>query len=257
MVGEISCRDVTTETDFARSPLDDPERRAREDEARQLRYPESHWCERTAAGRRLRTMEVVVTPIPPPDELLPVLADFQARRRLSIDPGGRLRHHADCRGPHRYDHRLIGLQLPDQSFLVEVSFWNLTGDPRVRVLEPEVSRRVYPDHPHFYGEDIVCSIFPPDRTWSWPTHLVTHYLDHVAGWLLCSAVWIAMSQNGKGLWIGYDMTHDGRILLRVVPRSAPCPMCASGRAFGKCCRQRLALMHSRPWYQQIAGGRRK
>jgi hypothetical protein len=246
----ILCRDATTATEFAASPLDDPVRRAQEDGARHLRYPDSEWSERDEKHGRFRTLRAIITPIPPPEELLSVLFDFQAGRRLSLDPGGRLRHHRECRGPHGDPGWLHGLQLADQRFLVEATFWSLTGDPRVRVLEPEVSRRIYPDHPHFYGEDIVCPVFPPDRTWTW-ANPVTAYLNHVAGWLLCSAVWIETSRISKGLWIGQDTTHDGRVLLRIVPRSAPCPTCASGQPFGRCCRPRLARMHAKPWYQPL------
>lgn len=226
------------------SPLDQPERRKREDAARRIWYPTSEWRERTEAGARLETWQVIIEPVPPPDELAAVLADLHRDGYLNVEPGGRLRHDPRCHAAHKLPDPLRDIAIPSAAFLVEAAFHPAPRYPVVRVLDPEVSRRTYPDHPHFYHPDVVCPFFPGDGTWRWSKDLVVDYFDHVAVWLVKSSVWLATrARTGIGTWIGPDVDHDPRFLLRVVDRRDPCP-CASGHPYGRCCqRVHLAIVN--------------
>jgi hypothetical protein len=176
-------------------------------------------------------------PIPPPDELLLVVADL-ARPETSlvqIEPDGRIRHHPRCTGRHElHDDRLARLVLPDAAFLLSAALYGPPQHPRVRVIDPEISARTYRGHPHLYHPDVICPLFPPEKTWSWHTHNLVDYLGHVAVWLLKSLIWIATRDtNGKGLWIGPDVPHDAETLLRLTAPEDPCH-CGSGGKYKKC-----------------------
>jgi hypothetical protein len=117
---------------------------------------------------------------------------------------------------------------------------NLARD-RGADFDPEISARTYRGHPHLYHPDVICPLFPPEKTWSWHTHNLVDYLGHVAVWLLKSQVWMATRDaNGKGLWIGPDVSHDAEMLLRLVAPGDPCH-CGSGRKYKQCHRPHDAV----------------
>lgn len=240
-------------TRFTESPVEFPERRASEDEARRIWYPDSEWGERVEGNRFFRCLRTLITPVPPTEEIFVILADLDRGRDVSVEPRGRLRHRLACQGPHQLRGSLEELTLEDQTFLVEATFYTMTEDPRGRILEPEVSRRIFPSHPHFYDIDIICPVFPPDRSWAWSTHLVTDYLNHVALWLIKSMVW-----RKTKVWIGPHICyHSPDHLLRVVHRSAPCP-CGRGLTYGQCCRSKhITAGNQQPWYRRLHRRTRK
>lgn len=216
---------------------DDPEWWRKGESDRRVWFPTSEWGERVEAGRRVRHLEVVMTPIPPPEELLLVVADLGRPETslVQLEPNGRIRHHPRCAGRHElHDEQLAHLALPDAAFLLSATLYGPPEHPRVRVIDPEISARTYRGHPHLYHPDVICPLFPPEKTWSWHTHNLVDYLGHVAVWLLKSQVWIATRDaNGKGLWVGPNVPHDPETLLRIVAPGDPCP-CGSGRKYRQC-----------------------
>lgn len=219
---------------------DDPEWWGRGEPDRKVWFPTSEWGERAEDQRVVRCLRLVMQPLPPPDELPLVLADLDREETnlVQIEPDGQIRHHPRCGGRHSLrDERLTRLRLSDQAFLLEATLHRPPEHPRVRVLEPVISQRTYPGHPHLYDLEIICPLFPPEKTWSWNTHNLVDYLGHVAVWLLKSRVWIATrDQSGKGIWIGPDVPHDPETLLRIVAPGDPCP-CGSGRKYRQCHRE--------------------
>jgi hypothetical protein len=178
-----------------------------------------------------------MTPIPPRDELPLIVADLRRPETsfVQLEPDGRMRHHPRCAGRHELpDERLAGLVLSDAAFLLSAALYGPPEHPRVRVVEPDISTRTYPGHPHFYRPDVICPLFPPEKTWSWHTHNLVDYLGHVAVWLLKSQIWIATRDaNGKGLWIGPDVPHDAETLLRLTAPDDPCH-CGLGGKYKQC-----------------------
>lgn len=219
------------------SRVDEPGRRAKEDAARRLWYPTSEWGERVEGEQAYRTLLAVIEPVPPVAELPLILADLRRGAIVSLEPGGHIRHDDRCHARHELP---VELQHPeallgDPAFIVEATFYTMKRDPAVRILDPEISLRTHPGHPHFYANGIVCPVFPPDKTWTW-TDSVTDYLDHVSIWLLKTLVWNATARMGTARWLGDDVHEPPDVFLRRVDRNDPCP-CASGEIYRRCCRQ--------------------
>lgn len=219
---------------------DDPDWWTKGEPDQELWFPTSEWRKPDDAECAVRRLELVMTPTPPPEEFHLVIADLgrDETNLVQLEPDGRIRHHPRCPGRHTLqDERLRALILPDRAFLLEAILHLPPQHPRVRVLEPLISQRTYPGHPHFYDLEVICPLFPPEKTWSWDTHNLADYLVHVAVWLLKSQVWIATHEaTGQGIWIGPDVPHDAATLLRLVAPGDPCH-CGSGRKYKQCHRQ--------------------
>jgi hypothetical protein len=197
-----------------------------------------------------------MTPIPPPEELLLIVADLTRPEAslVQVEPDGRIRHDPGCANRHHVgDARLAHLVLPDTASLLNAAIYGPPQHPRVRVIDPEISARSYPGHPHLYHLDVICPLFPPEKTWDWRTHNLTDYLGHVAVWLLKSQIWIATRDaNDKGLWIGPEVPHDAATLLRLTARDDPCH-CGSGKKYRQCHRSHdvLRFMAERPGERRV------
>ncbi len=98
--------------------------------------------------------------------------------------------------------------------------------PKVLVVEPEISHRTFPNHPHLYLDGSVCSFFPPDETWLADRDTVADLIDLTIIWLKSHIGWV---ENGFKKWPWEEAPHD----LSEVKYNAPCP-CGSGIKFKKC-----------------------
>lgn len=214
----------------------DPGRWDREEQEMKMWFPISQWGERVERGRAIRFWEVIVEPVPSAPEVLLVLADLDRGGPVDMNPSGWIRHSQRCRADHKLREGFEGLEIPDTVFLLEAVYQEPPGHPLVRSLDPKVSCLRFPGHPHFYGGEVICPLFPPENTWRWKNHTMTDYLEHVAVWLLKHLVWKAtQDRDGKGIWIGPDVEHSPMYLLWVIRPSDQCH-CGSGKTYRRCCR---------------------
>jgi len=216
--------------------VDDPRRWQREAEEMALWFPMSQWSERVQKGIAVRCWEVIVEPIPLPEELPLILADLDRDGWVEIEPGGRIRHLSRCHAEHVLRPGFEGINLTDEAFLIEMTYREPPAQPQARCLVPNWSKLTLPDHAHFYQDsdgDIICPLFPPDGDWQWWKNTAADYLTYVAVWLLKTKVWLAAKDNlGKEAWIGSWADHSLEAILRVYPEQS-CP-CGSGRKFKQC-----------------------
>lgn len=221
----------------------DQERWDREVREMALWFPVSQWSERNDNRSVVRLWEIIVEPIPPPAELLLVLADLDRDGPIDMELNGKIRHSSRCHADHRSRDELRTIQLEDKAFLIELSYREPPGYPIAICAEPEISKITLPGHKHFYNQDIICPLFPPDETWHWRKNTAADYMVHVAVWLLKTAVWIATKEKcGKGTWIGAEVDHSLSRIIRTDARD-DCP-CGSGRKYRQCCMKRHILMRS-------------
>lgn len=212
-------------------------------------FPMSQWYADSDSGHSNLRWEVIVEPVPPPTETVLVLSDLDRDGVVDIEKGGRLRHRLQCRAQHLPRHQFQDLVLEDRAFLIELAYREPPGHPQVRCIEPRLTASTLPGHPHFYGSEIVCPLFPPDGTWKWTQHTAADYLMHVAVWLLKTTVWeITSDIRGEGTWLGPDVGHSLDRLLRI-QSGAQCA-CGSGNVYRKCCMRKHRAMHARQIYRR-------
>lgn len=123
------------------------------------------------------------------------------------------------------------------------------GIPVVWIVDPEVSRRTHPDHPHLNSNGSACTFFVPDGDYRPLTDPIAILIDLVVDWLQRHVYW-----TDRGLWPGPQAPHDPEGVMGELQGrpSAPC-VCGSGREFELCHgrvyrqgarRQREGLLHS-------------
>ncbi len=236
-----------TVADWTTWRAEQQERWQRDEESRQTWCPASESGERAGPTGPLGYWQAIAEPIPPPDEVTLVIADLDRGGDVEVERHGRVRHHRRCHAAHQLRQELEGVAIPATPFLVDLTLYPPPVHPKARILDPEISLRRFPGHPHFYAPDIVCPIFPPEGTWSWHRHLISDYLDQVAIWLVKSSVWIVThATRGRGIWLGPDAPHDPQTLLRTVRPDDDCP-CAMGQKYKRCCRNKhVAMVNNSP-----------
>ncbi len=209
-------------------------------------YPGATWRERLIGGHSIKIWRVPVEPIPGQKQLPLVLADLSDARSVYFEPGGRIRHSPDCSLREDGHPRLLPrLRVVARRYTVEFEYpparCGEAGPkhPRARVLQPEVSARTFPDHPHLNrtedGSDSwACPIAPHTTDWKWREGATVEYLDQLAIWLLKTAVWLATGLGilGCATWIGPDAPHRPADVL-ASPSDAAC-RCGSGAGYGRC-----------------------
>ena len=201
-------------------------------------------------GHPTKILRVPVTPTPPPEDIGIVLADLRAGRCVGFMPGGRIVHLQGCPiSTNEHDRLLPQLRLPTRRYVVDLTYPRVMTRPAgpvhpvARVVQPEISARTVPLHPHLSytrdGSDSwVCPISPHDTNWHWYPGATTDYLDQVAIWLLKTDVWLL---TGGGIlstatWVGAAASHEPAVVL-TYPPSMPC-RCGSGVEYARCCRPR-------------------
>ena len=138
------------------------------------------------------------------------------------------------------------MKLPSEPFLVDFSFPPVRQGsggqpmhPRIVVLEPEISLKTFPDHPHLSlsgRESFVCAMGAHLTDWNWEsvTTAVLYYLRQTAIWLLNTVVWIATREIGDGRWLSPDASHTALGQLLEAAPNGPCP-CQGPNRYRDCC----------------------
>lgn len=213
-------------------------------------YPESSlYYRRNRQGAEVEVCRVTMEPIPDTDELSIILADLHEAESANIGPLGKIRHSPHCKfdlANHRL--HLPTVRLTNRPFKVELEypsiFWGDAGSvhPRLRVLNPEISIKTHPLHPHLYigglaGDSWACPIWAQDATWEWERGGAVNYLDNCSIWLLKTEVWAATGGRvfaDFGQWVGPATSHQPLDILQQTNLTGPCP-CGHGRKFEDCC----------------------
>lgn len=215
---------------------EDKSRWEREVEDMRHWFPVSDWSQVETESIKMRFWQVLVEPIPTGRELQLLISDLDRDGAVEMLRDGRLSHSARCHAKHEGPNSLKDLKLVDEAFLIEVLYREPPALPIARCIDPPLSRKTCPEHPHFYEPDIICPLFPPDRTWQWARNTAADYMVHVSVWLFKTAVWlVAKKASGCGYWLGSEVDHNPSRLSRT-DASAPC-MCGSGMPYRRCHRQ--------------------
>jgi len=208
-------------------------------------YPDAEWREAIDEGKPTRAWRLTIAPVPTQDELRYVLADLDVGRAVAIHQHGRIAHSPKCEVPLDSHAALLpNLKLPQETYLVDLVYRPSPRDaswptqPKAFIMNPEVSVRTYPRHPHMYvgsSGSWACPLSPQDTQWRWKRGATVAYLDQVAIWLLKTAVWARTGAGlaGMGKWIGSDTSHDPASLISSIKASDPC-WCGSGVCYEGC-----------------------
>lgn len=198
-------------------------------------------------GNWIFAWEVRMNPIPRPEELDAVLSDLQAGFEVDIGPHGRICHSTRECGQRLHDHsaEMPRVVVPDRPYLVELAYPRVPNGPsgpvhpKARVIEPEISIRTYPMHPHLSssasGDSWSCPLSPHDTSWRWQKGATWLYLAHVALWILKTEIW-ARTGGGVGAlgrWIGEADPHTPNHVLSTVSVEGPC-RCGRGVVYRDC-----------------------
>lgn len=205
-------------------------------------YPDAQWVEDEIGGHPTRVWRVTMNPIPAREELRQVLADLEQGREVCIRKRGQVGHFPDCEEPWDIHAKLLPrLRLDPRPYVVELIYPPfLNGDtganhPRARVIDPEISRRTYPAHPHPGSNSYACPISPQATDWCWREGATLRYLDQVTLWILKSAVWILTGGGilASAAWLGPASPHGPLDHLRSIDPAGPC-WCGEGKTYGAC-----------------------
>jgi len=146
--------------------------------------------------------------------------------------------HQSCLVPFRCCMNGLGGLRP--RYRVIVGFFSPPpAHPCAYVIDPEISLRRYPRHPHLNPDGTLCVLFPPDGAWVQSRDGMDLYLDYVAIWLAKHAVYHYLLLFGfeeRG-WLGSEAPHgpDG---VRQTHQGEQCP-CGSGQPVEECCLPRV------------------
>lgn len=206
-----------------------------------------YFQDRERCGPVVRTWRGMIQPFGEANdasEVEHILADLAADRIVYVTCEGLLRHDPDCHGDHGLHEDLRPGRRLDDQYRVEIAYRTPPGHPIVRSLQPEITKKVFPDAtdqpPHLLQPlDALCILFPPNREWSWEVHTAREYVDFTSIWLAKHTLWMEMRERlgpGRGRWIGSAVSHDPAEVLRVVRPQDPCP-CGSARRYGVCHRE--------------------
>ena len=167
------------------------------------------------------------------DDEWPMLAsDLDQHEEVWLTRGGGVHHHRSCTTMHQQLQPPIrGIASFQISFRIRATLPRPPAVPYVQVLEPEVSRKLFPNHPHILtiGDiDVACPSLPSFDPFDWQRNTIVDYLDKTMLWLVRHAVWAQ-----TGTWLGKGWPHDPRILACIIDRRSPCP-CGSGKWYLAC-----------------------
>lgn len=210
-------------------------------------YPDAQWRNVHEKGTDTRAWQLIMEPIPNKEELHYILYDLNRGVRVSIGQNGKISHSRTyCELP-LVCHPLFlpKVRLVSIRYLIDLTYpiipQNAAGpvQPKVRIIMPEISARVYPKHPHMYCDprydSWVCPLSPQNSQWNWQKGATVSYLDQVAIWILKTAIWAKTGAGiaGLGIWIGSDTPHRALDHLNMIKSTDPC-WCGSGICYEKC-----------------------
>jgi hypothetical protein len=166
-----------------------------------------------------------VQPIRTMERLEDLLDDIHCERPFYVLPGGEVLHHPECAEEHTHHGWAEKLTNPHAVYELEVRYGGGRRHPKVYVRDPAIpegKRR------HMFGDGSICPYAPWQPIWQWEEHTVVDYMGHALGWLIKWMVW-----DQADIWIGPEMEHDPRFLLRTIGPNKPC-WCGSGAKYKKC-----------------------
>lgn len=137
-------------------------------------------------------------------------------------------------GPTHWRGRIKPFRTRLVTFDVVVVYRPAHSIPQVWVVEPEISRRTHPFHPHLHAGGSICSFFPPDGTYTPERDDISRLVDLVSDWLRRH---IYFEENGR--WPGPEAPHNPHDVLSAMSRR-PDARCICGRKlpFRLCCKRR-------------------
>lgn len=219
-------------------------------QAVQGNYPNASFYERlNKRGEIVEVCKLIMDPIPVPEDISIVLADLEEEKAVNIGLHGKIGHSRDCKiALEEHRRELQAIRLTDRHFTVELEYpTRLFGGagsvhPKFRVLNPVVTLRTHPNHPHCFvetltGDSWACPISAQDTTWQWEIGATVKYLDYCAIWLLKTEVWVATGGRvlpSFGRWVGPATSHHPRDVLRETNLEGPC-RCGKGQRYKDCC----------------------
>jgi hypothetical protein len=166
-----------------------------------------------------------VQPIRTTERLEDLLDDIHCERPFYVLSGGEVLHHPECEAEHTSHGWAEKLTNPYAVYELEVRHGGGRRHPKVYVRDPvipEEKRR------HMFGDGSICPYAPWQPIWLWEEHTVVDYMGHTLGWLIKWMVW-----EQVGAWVGLEIDHDPRFLLRNIGSNKPC-WCGSGKKYKKC-----------------------
>lgn len=197
------------------------------------RYPQFAVVQPRPGSGSIHAWEGIIQPFPDDRELGPVFQHLEAEADVIVR-AGRLLHDPECSQLHNQPAYIDHLGRTDCSFRILILAFPPKRHPQAFAILPVISRRVFPRHPHLYG-DALCPYIASDGVWVWGEHTVTDFLDYVSIWLAKHLVWEQTGACNGGIWIGPYAPHEPHELLGYVRRNDECP-CNSGRKYKRCCR---------------------
>jgi hypothetical protein len=166
-----------------------------------------------------------VQPIRTTDRLEDLLDDIHHERPFYILPGGEVLHHPACRTPHAHHGWAESLTNPHVVYELEIRYGGGRRHPKAYVRDPILTEG---KRKHIFRDGSICPYAPWQEIWRWQDHTVVDYMAHALGWLIKWTVW-----DQAGIWIGREMSHDARFLLRTIGPNKLC-WCGSGKKYKKC-----------------------
>lgn len=182
-------------------------------------------------------------------ELPSLLDDLRAGAPIHMREG-HLLHDPDCERKHQRFGFLEGLgNVSGETFTVRLVVWPPPTHPKVMSIFPEISARIFPNHPHLFRHgfvgiapeipniipDALCTYRPGDGDWAWARSDLVLSLDFASIFLAKHVVWERTGGNRDGFWIGPHASHHPRDLVRELNPEGEC-RCGSGRNYEACCR---------------------
>ncbi len=181
----------------------------------------------TAAVRAWRGR---IQPFPDGTDFLSVMSHLQAGHDVRVERYGRLTHPSWCKKRHQFD---IPFSLAvAQSFEVVLLGFERPRHPRVYAVQPEISRRAFPFHPHLRDDQgaiidckpltALCTYLSSDGVLPRDDMELVHALDFTSMFLAKHMVWVATSaltifsiEKGQEV-VGHDpliarLFHRGRV----------------------------------------------
>ena len=175
----------------------------------------------------------IVQPIQTTSNVVELLDDISQDRRVEILPGGHVKHLGSCRATHAEHEWMEDITDPCMQFKLEVKYGGDAAHPQAFVLEPALPRSKWN---HLFKDGSICPYPPWERVWSWMSHSVVDFMDHVLIWLIKSIVWLQAN-----LWIGQERRHDTEYLLATIDPRSQC-WCSSGRKYQDCHRAKDEML---------------
>lgn len=162
-----------------------------------------------------------INPLPPIAELSLVVSDIEQIRAVGVSGRG-VTHLDDCKSEHVISSEVVTKALTNLENLTytvavclnETSNSVLRKQPIAVCLEPEITYRVYPDHPHlnsgffdedsqYYFPDSFCYTDNPDALGESEFDRAIAGLNQITLWLLRHHIWLETRKYvPKGVWIG-------------------------------------------------------